>query len=156
MTLDLSPSKWMHPKEALELPLCNQNFNDSGDLQPVAYTSCKMCSNEELWAQIEKECLAIVSVCDKWNLWIYGKGKSMCIEITSLWKSSFRNHFMKPLVAYQKWWCACSRTHQSNIQERYITLVSWHRPTDHIPNIERYQSLCNKWSYTVCVPWARS
>ena len=46
--------------------------NDSGDLQPVAYTSCKMRPNEEMWAQIEKECLAIVSACDKWDLWIYG------------------------------------------------------------------------------------
>ena len=47
--------------------------NDSGDLQPVAYTSCKLCPNEELWAQIEKECLAIVSACNKWDLWIYGR-----------------------------------------------------------------------------------
>ena len=47
--------------------------NDSGDLQPVAYTSCKMRPNEEMWAQIEKECLAIVSACDKWDLWIYGR-----------------------------------------------------------------------------------
>lgn len=47
--------------------------NDSGDLQPVAYTSCTLRPNEELWAQIEKECLAIVSACDKWDLWIYGR-----------------------------------------------------------------------------------
>ena len=26
-----------------------------------------------MWAQIEKECLAIVSACDKWDLWIYGR-----------------------------------------------------------------------------------
>ena len=38
--------------------------NDSRDLHPVAYTSCKLCPNKELWAQIEKECLAIVS-CDQ-------------------------------------------------------------------------------------------
>ncbi|XP_022808732.1 uncharacterized protein LOC111345717 [Stylophora pistillata] len=47
--------------------------NDSGDLQPVAYTSCTLRPNEELWAQIEKECLAIVSACDKWDLWSYGR-----------------------------------------------------------------------------------
>ena len=47
--------------------------NDSGDLQPVAYSSCKLRPNEKLWAQIEKECLAIVSACDKWDLWIYGR-----------------------------------------------------------------------------------
>ena len=42
--------------------------NDSGDLHPVPYTSCKLRPNEELWDQIEKECLAIVSACDKWYL----------------------------------------------------------------------------------------
>ena len=47
--------------------------NESGTLQPVAFTSCKMRDNEELWAQIEKECLAIVAACDKWDLWIYGQ-----------------------------------------------------------------------------------
>ena len=38
--------------------------NDSRDLHPVPYTSCKLHPNRELWAQIEKECLAIVS-CDQ-------------------------------------------------------------------------------------------
>ena len=47
--------------------------NDFGDLQPVAYTSCKLRPDEEMWAQIEKECLAIVSACEKWDLWIYGR-----------------------------------------------------------------------------------
>ncbi len=46
--------------------------SSSGKLQPVAYTSCKLRPNEEAWAQIEKECLAIVAACDKWDLWIYG------------------------------------------------------------------------------------
>ena len=32
-----------------------------------------MCPNEELWAQIEKEFLAIALACDKWHLWIYGQ-----------------------------------------------------------------------------------
>jgi len=47
--------------------------NADGKLQPVAFTSCKMRPNEEKWAQIEKECLAIVAACDKWDLWIYGQ-----------------------------------------------------------------------------------
>jgi hypothetical protein len=46
--------------------------NEQGNLQPVAFTSCRMRPNEENWAQIEKECLAIVSACDKWDLWLYG------------------------------------------------------------------------------------
>ena len=54
------------PKAALLQP------NDSGDLQPVAYISCKLRPTEELWAQNEKECLAIVSAFDRWDPWIYG------------------------------------------------------------------------------------
>ena len=46
---------------------------ENGQLQPVSFTSCRMRSNEEAWAQIEKECLAIVSACDKWDLWLYGQ-----------------------------------------------------------------------------------
>ena len=46
--------------------------NDDDKLQPVAFTSCKLRPNEEKWAQIEKECLAIVSACDKWDQWLYG------------------------------------------------------------------------------------
>jgi hypothetical protein len=32
-----------------------------------------MRSNEILWAQIEKETLAICAACEKWDLWLYGK-----------------------------------------------------------------------------------
>ena len=46
--------------------------NENGKLQPVAFTSCQMRPNEEVWAQIEKECLAIVAACNKWDQWIYG------------------------------------------------------------------------------------
>lgn len=51
--------------------------SDTGALQPVAFTSCKMRPNEEKWAQIEKECLAIVSACDKWDQWIFGQEVSV-------------------------------------------------------------------------------
>jgi hypothetical protein len=46
--------------------------SEVGTLQPVAFTSCKLRPNEEKWAQIEKECLAIVAACDKWDQWLYG------------------------------------------------------------------------------------
>ena len=46
---------------------------DHGRLQPVAYTSSTMRPNEVLWAQIEKETLAIYVACEKWDLWLYGK-----------------------------------------------------------------------------------
>ena len=42
-------------------------------LKPVAFTSCLMKQNEILWAQIEKETLAICAACEKWDLWLYGK-----------------------------------------------------------------------------------
>jgi hypothetical protein len=32
-----------------------------------------MRPNEILWAQIEKETLAICAACEKWDLWLYGK-----------------------------------------------------------------------------------
>ena len=32
-----------------------------------------MRPNEVLWAQIEKETLAICAACEKWDLWLYGK-----------------------------------------------------------------------------------
>ena len=33
----------------------------------------QMRPNEILWAQIEKETLAICAACEKWDLWLYGK-----------------------------------------------------------------------------------
>jgi hypothetical protein len=44
-----------------------------GKLQPVAFTSSTMRPNEILWAQIEKETLAICAACEKWDLWLYGR-----------------------------------------------------------------------------------
>ena len=41
-----------------------------GKLQPVAFTSSTMRPNEILWAQIEKETLAICAACEKWDLWL--------------------------------------------------------------------------------------
>ena len=45
----------------------------TGKLQPVSFTSCQLKPNEVLWAQIEKEALAICAACKKWDLWLYGK-----------------------------------------------------------------------------------
>ena len=42
-------------------------------LKPVAFRSCLMKQNEILWAQIEKETLAICAACEKWDLWLFGK-----------------------------------------------------------------------------------
>ena len=36
-------------------------------LKPVAFTSCLMRQNEVMWAQIEKETLAICAACEKWD-----------------------------------------------------------------------------------------
>ena len=37
----------------------------TGKLQPVSFTSCQLKPNEVLWAQIEKEALAICAACKK-------------------------------------------------------------------------------------------
>ena len=39
----------------------------------MAFTSSLMHPNEQRWAQIEKEALAIGVVCEKWYLWLCGK-----------------------------------------------------------------------------------
>ena len=41
--------------------------------QPVCFTSHSLNSTEKNYAQIEKECLAIVSCMDKWHQYLYGK-----------------------------------------------------------------------------------
>ena len=41
--------------------------------QPVYFTSHRLNNTEKNYAQIEKECLAIVSCMDKWHQYLYGK-----------------------------------------------------------------------------------
>ena len=41
--------------------------------QPVCFTSHTLNSTERNYAQIEKECLAIVCCMDKWHQYLYGK-----------------------------------------------------------------------------------
>ena len=43
------------------------------DGQPVAFASKVLAANEQKWAQIEKELLAIVFACTKFHDYIYGK-----------------------------------------------------------------------------------
>ena len=47
--------------------------NENGKLQPVAYTSCSLNSTEQMYSQIEKECLAICNCFSKFEQWLYGK-----------------------------------------------------------------------------------
>ena len=63
-------------------------------LQPVAFTSCQLRPNEKNWAQIEKECLAIVSACDKWDQWLYGMEITVHTDHQPL-----ETIFKKPLLA---------------------------------------------------------
>ena len=83
--------------------------NESGTFQPVAFTSCKMRGNEELWAQIEKDCLAIVAACDKWDLWIFGQEVNVQTDHQPL-----ETIFKKPLHAaprqMQKMMMNCNAT----------------------------------------------
>lgn len=95
--------------------------NDSGDLQPVAYTSCKMRPNEELWAQIEKECLAIVSACDKWDLWIYGRQVNVHTDhqpLKTIFKKTSSRSSPSPTENDD---APTAIQHQSHLQERHIT-----------------------------------
>ena len=46
---------------------------DESCLQPVAYSSKSLTSTEQRYAQIEKECLAIVKAFNKFDQWLLGK-----------------------------------------------------------------------------------
>ena len=64
-----------------------------GDLQPVAFMSCQLKPNEVMWAQIEKEALAISAACSKWDLWLYGQSVVVHTDHQAL-----ETIFKKPLV----------------------------------------------------------
>ena len=61
-------------------------------LQPVTYTSSTMRPNEVLWAQIEKETLAMCAACEKWDQWLYGKQMTIHTD-----HQPFETIFKKPL-----------------------------------------------------------
>ncbi len=46
--------------------------NQSGQLQPVAYTSCSLTDTEKRYSQMEKECLAICNAFRKFDHWLFG------------------------------------------------------------------------------------
>ena len=43
------------------------------NVRPICFTSLPLSSTERNYAQIEKECLAIVSCMEKWHQYLYGK-----------------------------------------------------------------------------------
>ena len=52
--------------------LYDKTFNEAS-LQPVAYSSKRPTPTEQRYAQIEKECLAIVEAFNKFDQWLLGK-----------------------------------------------------------------------------------
>ena len=66
--------------------------------QPIAYASRALSKTEQCYAQIEKECLAIVFACERFDHYIYGKD---CITVQSDHKP-LETIFKKPLLSAPK------------------------------------------------------
>ena len=66
--------------------------------QPIVYASCALSKTEQCYAQIEKECLAIVFACERFDHYIYVKD---CITVQSDHKP-LETIFKKPLLSAPK------------------------------------------------------
>ena len=88
--------------------------DSSGKLQPVAYMSCQLKPSEVQWAQIEKEALAICAACTKWDLWLYGKARSLSTQIIRRWKPSSKSLLRKPRNVCSVSCSGCSATRSTS------------------------------------------
>ena len=71
---------------------------------PVCFTSHTLSNIERNYAQIEKECLAIVSCMDKWHYYLHGKHDT---ETTNPTKQSLRNPWADPPADCKEWCWGC-------------------------------------------------
>ena len=56
-------------------------------MHPIAFASRSLTTTEQQYAQIEKECLAVVSVCGRFNGYIYGNSSARSPEYSGLGES---------------------------------------------------------------------
>ena len=68
------------------------------DGQPVAFASRTLTSTERGYAQVEKECLAIVFACERFNQYLFGR-ESVSVQSDH---KSLETIFAKPLTAAPK------------------------------------------------------
>lgn len=64
-----------------------------------------MHSNEIMWAQVEKEALAICAACEKWDLWIYGKAITVHSDhqpLDTIFKNQTSEAHDEATVVYKK------------------------------------------------------
>ena len=59
----------------------------------MAFISCSLTKAEQNYAQIEKECLAIVFACERFNQCIHGRDQAVFKLITDHWYPFFPNQY---------------------------------------------------------------
>ena len=77
---------------------------------PVCFTSHTISNTERNYAQIEKECLVIVSCMDKWHYYLYGKHDITVHSDHEHLETIFTKPLSRAPCRFQEWCWSCRNT----------------------------------------------